>query len=182
MVLPPISFLSLFAPGRFSNRHVAAQTQNLALPYFSRAITPVGTAVLHKISRRIVFPAFNQALSNQIEPISNYKEVVLTQNTKTRYDKLLLEICVSPLVIMDMEKRDAIVAGLTRAYWMEIETTLNYLAISVDLDGVRAEEIPVVCHIGIAQLPVVPLDRSLIEDGPDRPREIVWWLRPFVER
>lgn len=42
---------------------------------------------------------------------------------------------------MDMEKRDAIVAGLTRAYWMEIESTLNYLAISIDLDGVRAEEI-----------------------------------------
>jgi bacterioferritin len=42
---------------------------------------------------------------------------------------------------MDTEKRDEIVAGLTRAYWMEIETTLNYLAISVDLDGIRAEEI-----------------------------------------
>jgi bacterioferritin len=34
-----------------------------------------------------------------------------------------------------------IVAGLTRAYWMEPETVMNYLANSVDLDGVRAEEI-----------------------------------------
>ncbi len=42
---------------------------------------------------------------------------------------------------MDMEKSDAIVTVLIRAYWMEIETTLNYLAISIDLDGVRAEEI-----------------------------------------
>ena len=42
---------------------------------------------------------------------------------------------------MDMEKSDAIVMVLIRAYWMEVETTLNYLAISIDLDGVRAEEI-----------------------------------------
>ena len=38
-------------------------------------------------------------------------------------------------------RRDAIIKELTRAYWMELETTLNYLAISVDLDGIRAEEI-----------------------------------------
>ena len=86
MVLLPFSFLSLFAPDQFSNRHVAAQMQRLAVPYFSRAIKPVGFIILHKISQQIVFPAFNQALSNKIEPISNYKEVVLTQNTKTRYD------------------------------------------------------------------------------------------------
>ena len=42
---------------------------------------------------------------------------------------------------MNTEKRDAIIKGLTRAYWLEIETTLNYIAISVDLDGIRAEEI-----------------------------------------
>ena len=42
---------------------------------------------------------------------------------------------------MNTEKRDAIIKGLTRAYWLEMETTLNYLAISVDLDGIRAEEI-----------------------------------------
>ncbi len=30
---------------------------------------------------------------------------------------------------------------LTEAYWMELETVTNYLANSVDLDGVRAEEI-----------------------------------------
>jgi bacterioferritin len=34
-----------------------------------------------------------------------------------------------------------VVAALTRAYWMEIETVQNYLANSVNLDGVRAEEI-----------------------------------------
>ena len=31
--------------------------------------------------------------------------------------------------------------AITCAYWMELETTINYLAISVDLDGIRAEEI-----------------------------------------
>lgn len=42
---------------------------------------------------------------------------------------------------MNMEKRNAIIAALTKAYSMELETVLNYLANSVALDGVRAEEI-----------------------------------------
>ncbi len=42
---------------------------------------------------------------------------------------------------METERTDAIIAELTYAYWLEIETTINYLAISVDLDGIRAEEI-----------------------------------------
>jgi len=37
--------------------------------------------------------------------------------------------------------RTQIIDLLTTAYWMEIETVTNYLANSVDLDGVRAEEI-----------------------------------------
>ncbi len=41
----------------------------------------------------------------------------------------------------DQEKNASIIAQLTRACWMEIETVLNYLANSVNLDGVRAEEI-----------------------------------------
>lgn len=42
---------------------------------------------------------------------------------------------------MDQATNDAIIQEVTYAYWMEIETTINYLAISVDLDGIRAEEI-----------------------------------------
>ncbi|MBA2432594.1 MAG: rubrerythrin [Chthoniobacterales bacterium] len=42
---------------------------------------------------------------------------------------------------MDNNKRDAIIAELKRAYAGELETVQNYLANSVDLDGVRAEEI-----------------------------------------
>ncbi len=41
----------------------------------------------------------------------------------------------------DHAKNKAIVAELTAAYWMELETVLNYIANSVNLDGVRAEEI-----------------------------------------
>lgn len=40
-----------------------------------------------------------------------------------------------------MEKKQAIIDGLIKAYWAEIETTINYIAHSVNLDGVRAEEI-----------------------------------------
>lgn len=37
--------------------------------------------------------------------------------------------------------RQQIIAELQVAYWMEIETVTNYIANSVNLDGVRAEEI-----------------------------------------
>lgn len=42
---------------------------------------------------------------------------------------------------MAADKRKQIVEELTVAYWMEIETVMNYLANSTNLDGVRAEEI-----------------------------------------
>jgi bacterioferritin len=44
-------------------------------------------------------------------------------------------------IIRDEAKRKEIIDLLTRAYWMEIETVQNYIANSVNLDGVRAEEI-----------------------------------------
>src|SRR5438067_7555762 len=39
------------------------------------------------------------------------------------------------------EKRDAIIELLSKAYWMEIETVVSYLANSINPDGVRAQEI-----------------------------------------
>jgi bacterioferritin len=39
------------------------------------------------------------------------------------------------------EKREEIVELLTKAYWMEIETVMSYIANSVNPDGVRAMEI-----------------------------------------
>jgi bacterioferritin len=39
------------------------------------------------------------------------------------------------------EKRDQIVEMLSKAYWMEIETVMSYIANSVNPDGVRAREI-----------------------------------------
>ena len=44
-------------------------------------------------------------------------------------------------IIRDEAKRKEIVDLLTQAYWMEIETVQNYIAHSINLDGVRAEEI-----------------------------------------
>ncbi|HEX7059664.1 MAG TPA: ferritin-like domain-containing protein [Solirubrobacterales bacterium] len=41
----------------------------------------------------------------------------------------------------NLEKREQIVALLEKAYWMEIETVMSYMAASVNLDGVRAQEI-----------------------------------------
>src|SRR5436309_10977713 len=37
--------------------------------------------------------------------------------------------------------REDIVALLTKAYWMEIETVMSYIAASTNPDGVRAQEI-----------------------------------------
>lgn len=42
---------------------------------------------------------------------------------------------------MSNQPDQTIIEELTKAYWMELETVVNYLANSVNLDGVRAEEI-----------------------------------------
>jgi bacterioferritin len=39
------------------------------------------------------------------------------------------------------EQREQILAALTKAYWMEVETVVSYLASSINPDGVRAQEI-----------------------------------------
>ena len=39
------------------------------------------------------------------------------------------------------EKREEIIELLTKAYWMEIETVMSYVANSVNPDGVRAQEV-----------------------------------------
>jgi bacterioferritin len=41
----------------------------------------------------------------------------------------------------NLEAREHVLELLRRAYWMEIETVMSYLAASVNLDGVRAQEI-----------------------------------------
>lgn len=40
-----------------------------------------------------------------------------------------------------MSASEEVLKGLIKAYWMEIETVQNYIANSINLDGVRAEEI-----------------------------------------
>ena len=39
------------------------------------------------------------------------------------------------------DKRDQVIEMLTKAYWMEIETVMSYIANSINPDGVRAQEI-----------------------------------------
>src|SRR5437879_632455 len=39
------------------------------------------------------------------------------------------------------EKREQIIELLSKAYWMEIETVMSYIANSINPDGVRAQEI-----------------------------------------
>jgi bacterioferritin len=39
------------------------------------------------------------------------------------------------------DARDRVIELLTKAYWMEIETVMSYLQASVNLDGIRAQEI-----------------------------------------
>src|ERR687886_2262608 len=39
------------------------------------------------------------------------------------------------------EDREQIIQMLTKAYWMELETVMSYLANSINPDGVRAQEI-----------------------------------------
>lgn len=39
------------------------------------------------------------------------------------------------------DKREELIEMLTTAYWMEIETVMNYLASSINPDGVRAQEV-----------------------------------------
>ena len=61
-------------------------------------------------------------------------------------------------IIANPKKRTKILAALEQAYWMEIETVMNYIAASVNLDGVRAEEIKkslaadIAAELGHAQL------------------------------
>jgi bacterioferritin len=51
------------------------------------------------------------------------------------------------------EKRDEIVALLKKAYWMELETVMSYIANSINPDGVRAQEIVESLQEDIAEEP-----------------------------
>jgi bacterioferritin len=52
---------------------------------------------------------------------------------------------------MSAENRAQIVEELKVAYWMEIETVTNYIANSINLDGVRAEEIKKALQADVAE-------------------------------
>jgi bacterioferritin len=48
-------------------------------------------------------------------------------------------------------KREEILGLLTRAYWMEMETVMSYVANSAALDGIRAEEIAEALDADVAE-------------------------------
>lgn len=50
-----------------------------------------------------------------------------------------------------MATRKEIAKELQKSYWMEIETVMNYISNSVNLDGVRAEEIKKSLAVDIAE-------------------------------
>src|ERR1700735_8165 len=56
------------------------------------------------------------------------------------------------LAAENLEQREQIVQMLTRAYWMEVETVMSYLANSINPDGVRAQEI------------IESLERDIVEE------------------
>ena len=47
----------------------------------------------------------------------------------------------SARVVANEAKRTEIIELLTRAYWMEMETVMSYVANAANLDGIRAEEV-----------------------------------------
>ncbi|MGH2871115.1 MAG: ferritin-like domain-containing protein [Solirubrobacteraceae bacterium] len=49
------------------------------------------------------------------------------------------------------QAREQVVEMLTKAYWMEIETVMSYLAAAINLDGVRAREIAESLHQDVAE-------------------------------
>jgi bacterioferritin len=52
---------------------------------------------------------------------------------------------------MSDEKEQRIIGELRTAYWMELETVMNYIANSINLNGVRAEEIKKALAADIAE-------------------------------
>jgi Protein distantly related to bacterial ferritins len=50
-----------------------------------------------------------------------------------------------------MSDKSEIIDGLLKSYWMEIETVINYISNSINLDGVRAEEIKKSLTVDIAE-------------------------------
>ncbi|MEP3478525.1 MAG: ferritin-like domain-containing protein [Fuerstiella sp.] len=49
------------------------------------------------------------------------------------------------------EDRTEIIKELTVAYWMEIETVMSYISASINLDGVRADQIKAALNADIAE-------------------------------
>ena len=85
----------------------------------------------HKYPRRGPNP--RQATGRRRRGFASHRLVRMTLTTRTASQGILSDD--------QPEAREQIVALLTKAYWMEIETVMSYIANSVNPDGVRAQEI-----------------------------------------
>jgi bacterioferritin len=50
-----------------------------------------------------------------------------------------------------MDQKQEIIKGLQKAYWMEMETVMNYMANAYWLDGLKSEEIKKLLKVDIAE-------------------------------
>ena len=82
---------------------------------------------------------------------------------------------------MKEKYRKQIISMLTQAYWMEIETVTNYLANSVDLDGVRAEEIKKALAADITEELDTRADPGEAREGAWRPGTGLDGIQAFAE-
>jgi bacterioferritin len=68
----------------------------------------------------------------------------MPEMTRTRPEGAPMTVRPSSQGILSDEnaqKREQVIALLTKAYWMEVETVMSYLANSINPDGVRAQEV-----------------------------------------
>jgi bacterioferritin len=75
--------------------------------------------------------------------VSNASRAVTVEraSTRRRYEVATRTATQGILASENADKREQVIELLSKAYWMELETVMSYLASSVNPDGVRAQEI-----------------------------------------
>jgi bacterioferritin len=77
------------------------------------------------------------------EPVSNLASGgnFIGGRDRRRYEVAIRTARQGILATENADKREHVIELLAKAYWMELETVMSYLASSVNPDGVRAQEI-----------------------------------------
>jgi bacterioferritin len=66
---------------------------------------------------------------------------VSTERVTDQSDQSVSQTARGILAPENEERRERIIGLLTRAYWMEVETVMSYIAGSVNPDGLRAQQV-----------------------------------------